>query len=92
MGFTHLLEFQDRGSEVLLCTTKYYCVLRSTTVYYEVLLCTTEYYFKLRSTTVYYEVLLCACLLRLQMGRPLGANGTAITQHFQAPAPENLRP
>ena len=39
-------------SKVLFCTTKYYCVLQSTT---PVLLCTTKYY---SSTTVYCKVLL----------------------------------
>ena len=38
-------------SKVLFCTTKYYCVLQSTT---PVLLCTTKYY---SSTTLYYTVL-----------------------------------
>ena len=38
-------------SKVLFCTTKYYCVLQSTT---PVLLCTTMYY---SSTTLYYKVL-----------------------------------
>ena len=39
-------------SKVLFCTTKYYCVLQSTT---PVLLCTTKYY---SSTTLYCKVLL----------------------------------
>ena len=45
-------------SKVLLCTTKYYCVLQSTT---PVLLCTTKYYSSTTlyhtSTTLYYTVL-----------------------------------
>jgi hypothetical protein len=42
--------------EIRLCTTKYECVLRRTTVHYEVRLCTTKYECVLRSTTVCSEV------------------------------------
>ena len=44
---------------ILHCTTQYYIVLHSTTLYYTVLHCTTQYYIVLHSTTLYYTVLHC---------------------------------
>ena len=73
-------------SKVLFCTTKYYCVLQSTT---PVLLCTTKYYSS-TSTTTYYSSTTLYCKVLLQYYSVLQSTTPVLlctTKHYSSTTP-----